>query len=336
MHAKTVSQRKSRLYCGFLQTQIRRNSLCRETRASPVRRFLLGMILSLVALRAGAEPQALPDAVTHAHTIFLEDETGSNELQYRTIFELNKWSRFDLAECREKADLVMRLDNGSHVRVVPVGQFPSAGRVNAPKDSEIPKGHTRIVLPDPKTTAVLWSDSRRYLGSNPAFCYRWTEPVLPVATDAETFRTSRFAPGWRFFMEITVEHLGSVQFEIKTRGHSIVSDQPVEHGGFDEGMTPPELLLASLGSCAGYYAAQYLRKHKLATEGTRVRVTCEKVKDPVARLDNFVIVVDTPLELGPDHQRGVQEAVEHCLVHNTLLNRPKIALKVEGAVPAKT
>jgi putative redox protein len=74
-------------------------------------------------------------------------------------------------------------------------------------------------------------------------------------------------------MEINVEPLGSPQFQIKTRGHSIVSDQPVEQGGYDEGMTPPELFLASLGSCAGYYAAQYLRKHKLAAEGTVVRVT---------------------------------------------------------------
>jgi uncharacterized OsmC-like protein len=30
----------------------------------------------------------------------------------------------------------------------------------------------------------------------------------------------------------------------------------VDTGGFDEGMTPPELLLTSLGSCAGFYAAQ--------------------------------------------------------------------------------
>jgi|SRR5271166_3115335 len=135
-------------------------------------------------------------------------------------------------------------------------------------------------------------------------------------------------------MEITVEHLGSVQFEIKTRGHSVVSDQPSENGGFDEGMTPPELLLASLGSCAGYYAAQYLRKQKLATEGTRVRVTCDKVKDPVARLDNFVIEVDTPVELSQQHRKGVQEAVEHCLVHNTLLHPPKITLKIESAGPA--
>jgi putative redox protein len=136
-------------------------------------------------------------------------------------------------------------------------------------------------------------------------------------------------------MEIKVEHLGSVQFEIKSRGHSVVSDQPTEQGGFDEGMTPPELLLASLGSCAGYYAAQYLRKHKLAIEGTRVRVSCDKVKDPVARLDNFEIEVDAPVELSPAHAKGVHDAVEHCLVHNTLLHSPKISLRIEGLVPAK-
>jgi putative redox protein len=135
-------------------------------------------------------------------------------------------------------------------------------------------------------------------------------------------------------MEITVEHLGSVQFEIKTRGHSVVSDQPLENGGFDEGMTPPELLLASLGSCAGYYAAQYLRKHKLAIEGTRVRVSCEKVNEPVVRLSNFVIEVSAPVELSEKHRKGVYQAVEHCLVHNTLLHTPAISLKVECPVLA--
>jgi uncharacterized OsmC-like protein len=135
-------------------------------------------------------------------------------------------------------------------------------------------------------------------------------------------------------MEITVEHLGSVQFEIKTRGHSIISDQPVVDGGYDEGMTPPELLLASLGSCAGFYAAQYLRKHKLATEGARVYVSCEKVKDPVPRMSNFVIDVAPPVELVEEHRKGLYQAVEHCLVHNTLLHAPEISIQVGVAVPA--
>ncbi|MFY9843388.1 MAG: OsmC family protein [Terriglobales bacterium] len=134
-------------------------------------------------------------------------------------------------------------------------------------------------------------------------------------------------------MEVTVEHLGALQFEIKARQHTIVSDQPPENGGHDEGMTPPELLLASLGSCAGFYTAQYLRKHKLATEGTRVRVTAEKLKDP-ARIDHFHIEIETPALLTEQHRDGVENAVHHCLIHNTLLSPS--SLEVEILHPAPT
>lgn len=132
-------------------------------------------------------------------------------------------------------------------------------------------------------------------------------------------------------MEVTVEHLGAVQFEIRARGHAISCDQPAENGGYDEGMTPPELLLASLGSCAGFYAAQYLRKFKLAAEGTRVRVTADKVKDP-ARMEHFRIEVETPVELTEEHRAGVERAVHHCLIHNTLLHPPEMKIEVREGV----
>jgi putative redox protein len=136
-------------------------------------------------------------------------------------------------------------------------------------------------------------------------------------------------------MEVTVEHLGAVQFEIHARQHTIISDQPPENFGHDEGMTPPELLLASLGSCAAFYASQYLRKHKLASEGTRVRVTADKVKDPVVRIDNFRIEIDSPVELSEQHRAGVEVAVLHCLVHNTLLHPPQITMEIKEAVKAE-
>ncbi len=133
-------------------------------------------------------------------------------------------------------------------------------------------------------------------------------------------------------MEVMIQHLGAVQFEIKARQHTILCDQPPENFGHDEGMTPPELLLASLGSCAAFYAAQYLRKHKLASEGTRVRITADKVKDPIARIDNFRIEIDSPVELSEQHRAGVEAAVHHCLVHNTLLHPPKIAIQIRQLV----
>jgi len=133
-------------------------------------------------------------------------------------------------------------------------------------------------------------------------------------------------------MEVTVEHLGAVQFEITARQHKIACDQPADNGGFDEGMTPPELLLASLASCAGFYAAQYLRKHAPEVkQGTRVRVTAEKAKNP-ARMENFRIEVEVPIEMTEQHQKGIEQAVHHCLIHNTLLNPPKIELQVNSLV----
>lgn len=129
--------------------------------------------------------------------------------------------------------------------------------------------------------------------------------------------------------EVSVEHLGAVQFEVKARKHSVVSDQPETDGGFDEGMTPPELMLASMGSCAGFYAVDYLKRQQIAAEGTRVKVTAEKAKNP-ARLDNFRIEVDVPIELSEGHRKGVEEAVHRCLIHNTLLHPPTIALEVKS------
>jgi len=129
-------------------------------------------------------------------------------------------------------------------------------------------------------------------------------------------------------MEVIVEHLGGVQFEIKARQHRIACDQPVENGGFDEGMTPPELFLASLGSCVGFYAAQYLKKHHLATEGTTVRVSAEKAQSP-PRLDEFRIQVEIPSGISDQHRGGIDEAVRHCLIHNTLLNPPRISVEIK-------
>jgi len=134
-------------------------------------------------------------------------------------------------------------------------------------------------------------------------------------------------------MEVFVQHLGAVQFEIKARQHTVISDQPTENNGYDEGMTPPELLLASLGSCAAYYAVDYLKRNKLPQEGMSVRVTAEKVKPPF-RLDNFKVEVDVQQELDGQHLKGMQEAVHRCLIHATLLHPPKIDVEIKAAVTA--
>jgi uncharacterized OsmC-like protein len=106
-------------------------------------------------------------------------------------------------------------------------------------------------------------------------------------------------------------------------------DQPPENGGTDAGMTPPEFLLASLGACAAFYAAEYLRTRNLAQSGVEVSVQAEKFKAP-ARLDNFRIRVDSPISLTAEQREGLMRSVEHCLIKNTLLNPPQIEVSLEA------
>ena len=126
-------------------------------------------------------------------------------------------------------------------------------------------------------------------------------------------------------MEVKVTHLDRAKFAIQSRSHTILCDQPAENGGEDSGMTPPELLLSSLGSCAAFYAVQYLRTRNLAETGVEVTVTAEKLKQP-ARVGNFRVNVLCPVSLTEEQTEGLMRSVHHCLVHNTLLTPPEIAI----------
>ena len=132
-------------------------------------------------------------------------------------------------------------------------------------------------------------------------------------------------------MEVRVCQIEGVKFAIQARSHKIVCDQPAENGGADSGMTPPELLLASLGSCAAFYAAEYLRTRKLAQSGVEVLVTAEKLLKP-ARMGEFHVIVTSPVSLTAEQTESMMRCVHSCLVHNTLLSLPEIKIEIAVGV----
>jgi uncharacterized OsmC-like protein len=133
-------------------------------------------------------------------------------------------------------------------------------------------------------------------------------------------------------MEVLAQYLADSKFEVAARGHRVICDQPLDNGGSDKGMSPPEFLLASLATCAAYYAAQYLKARQLPGEGLQVRAGAEKAVQP-ARLAAFRIEVTAP-GLDERHQAGILRAVKSCLIHNTLLGAPNIEVSVDAGVPA--
>lgn len=135
-------------------------------------------------------------------------------------------------------------------------------------------------------------------------------------------------------MESTVRFLDGVRFEAESRGHKVMCDQPPENAGADSGMTPPEFLLAALGTCAGYYALVYLRARKIPTEGLAVKVDAGKAAQP-ARMDNFRIMIDVPGLEDERHREGVIRAAKNCLIHNTMLHTPSIEIAMANLAELK-
>ena len=132
-------------------------------------------------------------------------------------------------------------------------------------------------------------------------------------------------------METIAKFLGDCKFQVISGRHEILCDQPRDNGGDDAGMSPPEFLLASLATCAGYYASQYLKTRGLSSEGLEVRVKAEKAKQP-ARLGTFLIEVTAP-GLDERHQTAILRAVRSCTIHNTLLGRPAIEVVIQSPAP---
>jgi uncharacterized OsmC-like protein len=134
-------------------------------------------------------------------------------------------------------------------------------------------------------------------------------------------------------MEVKVTHLDQVKFSIQSRSHSILCDQPAENGGEDTGMTPPELLLASLGSCAAFYAVQYLKTRNLAQSGVEVSVTAEKLKQP-GRVGNFKVQVRCAVSLTSEQEEGLMRSVNACTIHHTLMTPSEITVELKTASQA--
>jgi uncharacterized OsmC-like protein len=122
-------------------------------------------------------------------------------------------------------------------------------------------------------------------------------------------------------MDIRIEHLNHTKFAATVRGHRIICDQPPANGGADEGPTPPEFLLISLGTCAGFYAASYMKNHGVSLP-LAVSVNAEKVPAP-ARFGKFRVEIEVP-GLPSEHEAGLLRSVNACLIKNTLAQAPQI------------
>ncbi|MFP5230681.1 MAG: OsmC family protein [Acidobacteriota bacterium] len=117
-------------------------------------------------------------------------------------------------------------------------------------------------------------------------------------------------------MEISLYHSGGARFTAEARHHRTVLDQPAGDGGTDQGMSPAELLLASLGGCVGQYVAQYLSAHGLSSKGLAVTVRTQP-SPRALRFGDFQVEVAVP-GLTDRQLRALEKSFPAGLVQNAV------------------
>ncbi|HXJ22885.1 MAG TPA: OsmC family protein [Polyangia bacterium] len=136
-------------------------------------------------------------------------------------------------------------------------------------------------------------------------------------------------------MKLTIQTVGKVGSKVTIDGHELVFDQPASvPGGEDRGPSPLDVMSASVGACAHYFAAAYLHGRGLSPAGLTVEVAAEKERVPLARIGRLEIRVQAPAGLSDRHLAGIARAIESCPAYGTLLSPPTVLISVDGRAVA--
>jgi ribosomal protein S12 methylthiotransferase accessory factor len=115
---------------------------------------------------------------------------------------------------------------------------------------------------------------------------------------------------------------GGVAVHADFDGFCIRTDQPKTGGGEGSAPAPFDLFMASLGTCAGFYALRFCQERQLPTRGLKLTLDWER-DVPGHRLSKIRLALYLPPEFPEKYRRAVIRAVNQCSVKRTILDPPE-------------
>jgi putative redox protein len=127
--------------------------------------------------------------------------------------------------------------------------------------------------------------------------------------------------------ELKVVFGDKYRIDVEYKGFTIKTDQPVRDGGDGTAPAPFDYFLASLASCAGYYALAFCRERKIPTEGLAMTMTAEK-GEASRLIEKIGIAVVLPEGFPDKYRQAVVKAIDHCTVKANVLQAPRFEIVV--------
>jgi len=129
--------------------------------------------------------------------------------------------------------------------------------------------------------------------------------------------------------EILLSWIQGRAWRASSRGLEVIGDSRKEEGGEDRGMTPVELMVASMGLCTGIDLSYYCERHGIDLSQVRIDLTWENAPDKPSRVGIIRMKVTLPADLSDAERSTLTRIVSSCKVHNTLERGAEIPVMVE-------
>ncbi len=128
--------------------------------------------------------------------------------------------------------------------------------------------------------------------------------------------------------EMKVTFPGELRVEADYKGFVVKTDQPTHEGGEGTALSPFDLFLVSLGTCAGYYVLAFCRQRKIPTD--KAYVVMKMVKNPDSKLIGKIsIEIHLPSDFPEKYKAAVIKAADSCTVKLHIARPPVFEIEAK-------
>jgi putative redox protein len=126
-------------------------------------------------------------------------------------------------------------------------------------------------------------------------------------------------------MKLSVVYQGGTRHDIVSGRHRVLTDQPVEDGGEDAGLSPVELFVGSLAGCVGYFVGRFCERHDIPHEGLHVEAEWGMAENP-HRVGQITLSIHLSSPLTAELKQRLLKVANGCTVHQSLTTAPTVGI----------